>query len=264
MGETTGISWTDHTFNPWWGCTRVSLGCDNCYAETFDARFGDPHWGKGIPRRIFSDKHWREPLLWDQNAERYKVKRLVFCASMADVMDDEAPEGAREKLWDLINNTPHLIWQLLTKRPHRFERYMPAKFTFNNVWLGVSAENQEFYDVRWPILRDFCAARNMLSWISYEPALGQLSVRGFNAKPDWIIFGGESGNNRRPCKAEWASVLLNECKVNGIKFFAKQMSARTPAEGKLLIPEELNVQEFPVERNAAPTANLQSDFRLRS
>ena len=70
MGKETGISWTDHTFNPWWGCTKVSPGCDNCYAEAFDKRVGGSHWGKGQPRRTFTDKHWNEPLAWNRAAEK--------------------------------------------------------------------------------------------------------------------------------------------------------------------------------------------------
>src|SRR5271167_714272 len=118
MGEKTAISWTDHTFNPWWGCTRVSPGCVNCYAETFDKRvFGAEgvHWGPGKPRRTFGDKHWNEPLRWNKKAREAGVYRKVFCASMADIFDVEAPTGERERLWDLIRSTDCLIWQLLTK-----------------------------------------------------------------------------------------------------------------------------------------------------
>ena len=96
MGETTNIGWTQSTHNPWWGCTKVSAGCDHCYAETLDARWGDPHWGKGIPRRVMSDSYWKQPLKWDKAAGAAGVKHKVFCASMADVMYDEAPEGQRE------------------------------------------------------------------------------------------------------------------------------------------------------------------------
>src|ERR1700690_3208874 len=108
MGKDTSISWTDSTFSPWWGCTKVSPGCDNCYAETFDKRWGTPHWGKGVPRRVFSDKHWAEPLKWNRLAGASGKPWRVFCASMADVMDDEAPEGQRERLWELIDQTPNL------------------------------------------------------------------------------------------------------------------------------------------------------------
>src|ERR1700733_10436637 len=177
MGEKTGISWTDSTFNPWIGCTKVSDGCDHCYAETLNHRWGSDNWGKGKPRRVTSDSNWREPIRWNKVAGSEGVKHKVFCASLADVMDDEAPAGVRERLWELIDNTPHLIWQLLTKRPHRYSRYLPQWFKHGNVWLGTSAENQEFYDIRWPILREVAHQYNAISWISYEPALGPLAMR---------------------------------------------------------------------------------------
>lgn len=245
MGEVTGISWTDHTFNPWWGCTKVSAGCDNCYAESFDKRVGGAHWGKGEPRRTFGDKHWNEPLKWDRVAEKEGRKHLVFCASMADVMDDEAPEGQRERLWKLIDATPNLIWQLLTKRPQRYEKYLPEAFEHSNVQLGTTTEDQPNYDLRWWILRDICRVMQLTSWISYEPALGPLTMLTQEELPDWIIFGGESGANRRPCEREWADNLLAECRNHGVKFFMKQMGGRTPTEGKAAIPPELMIQEFP-------------------
>lgn len=256
MGSETGIGWTDKTFNPVWGCTKVSLGCDHCYAESFDKRVGGSHWGKGMPRREFGDKHWNEPLAWNREAQAANKRAKVFCASMADVMDDEWPDGIRERLWDLIDQTPYLTWQLLTKRPHRYQRYLPQKFAHDNVWLGTTAENQEFYDVRWPLLRLVAEDYKCTSWISYEPALGPLSMESRCLRnpelddcaqdyPDWIIFGGESGNGRRPMEKKWAEDLLEECKLSGTQFFMKQFGARTPTEGKKLIPAELLIHQFP-------------------
>jgi protein gp37 len=264
MGKVTGISWTDHTFNPWWGCTKVSPGCDHCYAETFDHRtqgghllnIGTPqeetqgiHWGKGAPRRTFGEKHWNEPLKWDREARQiFKRRARVFCASMADIMDDEAPEGARERLWELIDRTPNLNWQLLTKRPHRYERHLPKNFRHNNVWLGTTAENQSFYDLRWPILREVAAQHdNMPTWISYEPAIGSLTMGvPYEGAPDWMIFGGESGHGRRQCETAWAEALLAECQKFGVRFFCKQMGGLTPEQGKIAIPGHLKIQEFPI------------------
>lgn len=247
MGKETGIAWTDHTFNPWWGCTKVSHGCDHCYAETFDKRVGGSHWGKGLPRRTFGDAHWNEPLRWNREAEAAGIKAKVFCASMADVMDDEAPSGARERLWELIDKTPYLIWQLLTKRPHRYERYLPEEFRFNNVWLGTSTENQHFYNIRWPIVANVAAAYQLIGWISYEPALGPLTIiTAYDDVPDWVICGGESGGGHRPMEQLWAEVLRVECEDKGAAFFMKQMSAQTPAKGAALIPANLLVRQFPV------------------
>lgn len=246
MGKETGISWTDHSYNPWWGCTKVSPGCDHCYAESFDKRIGGAHWGNGVPRREFGDKHWNEPMKWNEDARKAGKRALVFCASMADVMDDEAPAGARERLWKLIDATPNLIWQLLTKRPQRYEQYLPDCFVHDNVWLGTTAENQECYDLRWPILRVVKARTGrQVKWISYEPALGPIDLMRHAAIPDWIIFGGESGHGRRECQEEWADAICAQCLISGTHFFMKQMSAPTAPDGKKLIPARLNIQQIP-------------------
>lgn len=252
MGETTGISWTDHTFNPWWGCTKVSPGCDNCYAEALDKRRGFAHWGAGAPRRVMSDHYWNEPLRWDRAHAKAGTMGKVFCASMADVMDDEIPEGQRERLWGLIDRTPNLIWQLLTKRPHRYEKHLPDSFRGSpRVWLGTTAENQKFYDVRWPQLAHAAGKFDLLTWISYEPALGPLTLRSFPVWPRWVIFGGESGPHRRSCDEQWARDLREEIHIylgpwaSQCALFVKQMSGLTPAAGKALIPADLQIQEFP-------------------
>ena len=168
-------------------------------------------------------------------------------------MDDEAPEGARERLWNLINSTPNLIWQLLTKRPHRYSRYLPSGgFVHKNAWLGTSAENQQFYNVRWPLLRLVCLDLGLVSFISYEPAIGPLSIEPSHLSaihprdfPDWMIAGGESGTHRRPMQTEWFEKVKAECEAHGVKFFCKQMSARTPEEGAKLIPSHLLIRQFP-------------------
>ncbi len=244
MGVETGIGWTNHTFNPWWGCTKVSAGCDHCYAEGFDKRIGGDHWGAGKPRRVFTDKHWNEPLKWNEAAVKAGTRRMVFCASMADIMDDEAPKGALERLWQLIDATPMLIWQLLTKRPQRYAQRLPKAFKWNNVWLGTSTENQETFNLRYPIAMQAAMDRNLIAWISYEPAIGPLTIVG-GYHPDWIVCGGESGGGRREFKAEWAETLLAECRQADIPFFMKQMSAITAPAAKALIPAHLMVQEFP-------------------
>lgn len=143
MGENSKIEWTHHTFNTWWGCVKVSPACDNCYAESLSKRFGD-HWGPKAEYRTFSDKHWNEPLRWNRAAEKAGERHRVFCASMADVFDNRAPEGARERLWALIRQTPHLDWLLLTKRPQNIAEMLPEDWGdgYPNVWLGVTVENQ--------------------------------------------------------------------------------------------------------------------------
>lgn len=251
MGTKTDISWTDSTFNPWWLCTEVSPGCDNCYARVLAKRWGYG-WGKGVPRRVFGDKHWNEPLKWEKAAAASGKPWRVFCGSMCDVMDDEAPTRERHHLWELIDATPHLTWQLLTKRPHRYKRYLPPSFVHGNVWLGTTTENQHFYDLRWPILRaaaDSCWG--LTTFISYEPALGPLSLKTSNTGnvfkvPDWVICGGESGSGRRDMEQVWAEDLKAQCNLYGVAFFMKQMSATTPEKGHALIPAHLLSQQFPI------------------
>jgi protein gp37 len=252
MGKETTISWTDHTFNPWQGCTEVSPGCDNCYARVLDSRWGGPsHWGKGVPRQTRGDDYWKQPVKWNAVAARADRRETVFCASMADVMDDEAPEGQRERLWELIDQTPNLVWQLLTKRPTRYTQYLPTEgFKHGNVWLGTSAENQHFYEIRWPVLRIVARDFDLLSFVSYEPALGPLRIldlwRRDGGSPEWLICGGESGDGRRPMSQEWAEDVASDCEITGTKFWMKQMSARTPNAGAKLIPAHLLIRQKPI------------------
>jgi protein gp37 len=164
---------------------------------------------------------------------------------MADVLDDEAPAGARERLWDLIDRTPFLTWQLLTKRPENYSEMLPDRFKHANVQLGTTAEDQKYFALRWPFLWAVTTRMNLLSWISYEPALGPLTLRSWANRPDWMIFGGESGNGFRPMQESWAVDLLKECRDYKIAFFMKQFAARTPTIGKTLIPAHLLVQDFP-------------------
>ena len=224
MAERTGIAWTDSTFNPWIGCQSVSAGCENCYAETQVIRWGRTKWGPGEERVRTGEAYWKKPLAWNRAAEREGRTKLVFCASLADVFDNQAPEGAREDLWDLIRRTPALTWQLLTKRPQNVAGMLPGDWDegYANAWLGVSAENQQEYDRRWPILAGIPAA---VRFISYEPALGPLTLSGHDEKPDWLIWGGESGRGCRPMDPAWARGVRDECLELGIPVFAKQWGA---------------------------------------
>src|SRR5581483_4117136 len=161
------ISWTHHTFNPWWGCTEISPACDNCYAREWAKRF-DVKWGTGQPRRPASERTWAEPLRWNRAAERAGERRRVFCASMADVFDNEAPDDLRERLWALIRATPHLDWLLLTKRIGNALKMLPADWWFNypNIWIGATVATQEEAD------RDVCKLIQTLArvcFLSIEP-----------------------------------------------------------------------------------------------
>jgi protein gp37 len=205
MGAKSGIQWCDATFNPWWGCTRVSAGCEHCYAETFAARQGFG-WGPQAPRRVFPGKHWNEPLHWNQRAKRLGVPYRVFCASMADVFEDNRQlTEARKRLWGLIEDTEHLTWMLLTKRPENAPGMVPWGEAWpRHVWLGATAENQHRAN---EIVAQVLGVRAAVHFISAEPLLGSINLQGicssgvcFNAllpgrypRLGWVIVGGESG-----------------------------------------------------------------------
>ena len=179
MAETSKIEWTDSTFNPWIGCTNISAGCDHCYAEDLNNYRGWVEWGPHGTRRLTADSTWKHPVKWERDAVKFQAqhgrRQRVFCASLADVFDNRAPAGARERLFALIKATPNLDWQLLTKRPENMKRFLPADWGdgYPNVWLGTTTEDQESFDRRWSILRATPAA---VRFISYEPAIGPVNL----------------------------------------------------------------------------------------
>jgi protein gp37 len=229
--ENTKIEWATHTFNPWIGCTKVSEGCDLCYAETEDGRRGwtEQGWGPGKPRYRTSPDNWRKPRQWNKAAAGAAERPRVFCASLADVFDREAPIEWLIDLLGLIDDCKNLDWLLLTKRPQliirRMQEAMHGNFeplkTFaehmTNVWLGVSAENQARWDQRVPELLAIPAA---VHFVSAEPLLGPINLDTYY--PDWIIAGGESGRTPRLMREDWAVSLRDQCTENGVAFHFKQ------------------------------------------
>jgi len=225
MGKQTDISWSDHTFNPWQGCQRVSSGCKNCYAETRSHRFGGGLWGPNSARRLHSDSYWKEPLAWDRAARRERVRRRVFTASLGDAFEDRADlVEPRLRLWNLIARTPNLDWLILTKRPQNIAGMLPDDWGegWPNVWLGTSIESANYVH-RAEILRSIPA---VVRFISYEPALGpihdELDLTGI----DWLIYGGEAGPVFRQDDIAWAEGIQKACAAAGVAFFYKQMAAR--------------------------------------
>lgn len=231
MGERSKIEWTHHTFNPWWGCMKVSAGCKNCYAESWANRLGLSLWDKGAGRRFFGDAHWREPSRWNREAERSGERRRVFCASMADVFEDRRElDGWRGRLWPLIEATPWLDWLLLTKRPQNIGKLAPWNSNWpTNVWLGTTAENQHWAEKRIPILMDYPAA---VRFISAEPLLGPIDLapwlapllnrRRATTGVNWVIAGGESGPRARPMSPAWTEQLRDQCLEARVPFHFKQ------------------------------------------
>ena len=215
MGKDSKIAWTDHTFNPWWGCTKVSDGCAHCYAKGVASRFAPGHWGPDAPRRFFGDKHWAEPLAWDKAAQRRGVRERVFCGSMCDVFEDRSElDRQRARLWELVDRTPSLDWLLLTKRPSHIA--LPWG-VHSNVWLGTTVENQAAADERIPRLVTVGAR---LHFLSCEPLLGP--VRPDLCHVDWVICGAESGSWARLMDLDWVRSLRDQCQSAGVPFFFKQ------------------------------------------
>lgn len=252
MGERTEIAWCDSTFNAWIGCQKVSAGCDNCYAETLmDERYHKVEWGPHGERKRTSEANWKLPLRWAKAARAAGTRPKVFCSSLADVFDNKADKAWRWELWDLIERTPEMDWLLLTKRPENIEKMLgPWQRGFPpNVWLGTTCEDQAAYDRRWPILAGF---NLRVRFISYEPAIGPLTMLNHKEKPDWLICGGESGKGYRDVPLlTWAGDLIDECAEHFVPFFMKQMPGLKP------IPEEVMLRQFPPPiRAAAVTAGV--------
>lgn len=140
MADKTVIAWTDHTFNPWMGCDKVSRGCAHCYAETLTRnRMGLALWGPGGERRVTTPANWRKPLAWDREARAAGVRRRVFCASLCDVFEDHpTADATRPRLWDLLRACDALDWQVLTKRPERIAAHLPGGWgpdsAFGSTW----------------------------------------------------------------------------------------------------------------------------------
>ena len=248
MAENSGIEWTTHTFNPWWGCVRVSPGCQKCYAETSAHRWGHDIWGVDKPRRFFGDKHWNEPVKWNKEAEGKHDPTFVFSASMSDWLEDRNDlVEPRLRLMKLIEDTPHLTWLLLTKRIEN-AIYMADRWLDGapkNVWFGASTEDQKRYDERIDILRELKIHFDATKvWLSIEPQLGPIDLRGKFV--DWAIIGGESGPGCRPFDIEWARSLRDQCRVLGIPFFLKQLGGHPDKVHQMeQFPEDLRIREFP-------------------
>lgn len=225
MGITTGIEWTNSTFNPWIGCTNISPGCDHCYAEQQNAYRGWSEWGAHGTRKRTSASNWQNPIKWNKAAKAFQRenghRQRVFCASLADVFDNKAPEEFRSDLFELIRSTPELDWQLLTKRPQNIRKMLPSDWDggYHNVWLGTTCEDQIRYDQRWQVLRDIPAA---VRFISYEPAIGGVRLHQTGVQPDWLISGGESGHHARVMNPQWARDIIKDCKNHGVAVFHKQ------------------------------------------
>ena len=242
MGKTTQIAWTDATFSPWRGCTKVSDGCKFCYADAsygakIKGKTGLPIWGPTAAREAAAESYWNEPKKWLRDWKEERRMR-IFCASLADVF--EGPETCqdpaawkvvtegRKRLFGLIEDTPEIDWQLLTKRPERIMEYVPDGWTRqfpDNVWMGTSIEDQRVVGRA----AELCAVPAVVRWLSVEPLIGPLDLSGYPAL-DWIVVGGESGENARPMHPDWARSLRDAARLAEVAFFMKQWGEWAPAE----------------------------------
>ncbi|WP_257744566.1 phage Gp37/Gp68 family protein [Burkholderia glumae] len=256
MSENSKIEWTDHTFNPWVGCTKVSPGCDNCYAEAMmDTRLRRVTWGAGQLRSRTSAANWREPVRWNAQHQQFFAvhgrRQRVFCASLADVFDNAVPAIWRRDLGALIESTPNLDWLLLTKRIGNAAAMLVDMFPGgmpDHVWLGATVVNQNEADRDVPKL---LATPARVRFLSIEPMLGPIDLNqalppfhcdtcdadygalsahasGTPIGIDWVIAGGESGHRARPAHPDWFRSLRDQCAAAGVPFMFKQWGEYLP------------------------------------
>ncbi len=280
MGENSAIGWTDHTFNPWIGCSKVAAGCTNCYAEAFSKRTGRARWGDGGTRVVTSDANWKQPIKWNRAAEKEGRRRRVFCASLADVFEDWGGpilnhrgvqlgndgngqpltmDDIRVRLFGLIDDTPRLDWLLLTKRPENIPKMWPwdelkkpttesRRFVVqkrrNNVWLLTSVATQADVDRNAPLLLE-CRHLSPVLGLSCEPLLETIDLKEYIGELDWIIVGGESGPKRRmigPWAIQW---VANQCRSANKPCYVKQDVAMRPGQQGRISDATWAMKEFP-------------------
>lgn len=222
MALTTGIEWTDATWNPVAGCTKVSRGCDHCYAERIAERFrgvSDHPFQRGFDLTLRPHK-LREPLSW-------RAPRRVFVNSMSDLFHKEIPKAFLDSIFDTMEVAHWHVFQVLTKRSSLLRRYINERYAARcapaHIWLGVSIEDRQSL-VRLTHLKQTCAA---IRFVSFEPLLedlGALDLSGVH----WAIAGGESGAGARPMERDWVRSLRDQCRKQKVAFFFKQWGGRTP------------------------------------
>lgn len=251
MAERTEIPWADGTFNGWIGCTKVSPGCVQCYAEAdFDHRKHRAEWGPGKPRIRTSADNWNKPKQWNRKHAEFYAKhvrrRRVFCASLGDVFDPEVPEEWRTDLWELIRQTPNLDWLLLTKRADRIVEFLPEDWGkgYDNVWLGVTVENKKHGLPRVDILREIPAKVRFLSCEPLLEDLGAPDLTGIH----WVIAGGESGPRARPMAHEWVHGIYWHCYTSRVAFFFKQWGGPGRDKGGCLLGGRVE-KHWPIVKN---------------
>ena len=229
MADKSGIEWTDATWNPVTGCTKITRGCDNCYAARFAERW------RGVPghpyEQGFDLRLWTSRL---DRPERWRKPRMIFVNSMSDLFHKRVPRGFVDDVFDRMETTDRHIYQVLTKRSSRMRDYLrrryPGGAAPEHIWCGVSVEDR-LGRARIRHLQDAPAA---VRFLSIEPLLGpvgDIDLEGIS----WVIVGGESGPNARPMCYEWVCDIRDQCQRADVPFFFKQWGGRTPkADGREL------------------------------
>ena len=289
MADKSGIAWTEASWNPVTGCTKVSQGCKHCYAEREWARLSVNPKASDYFGRIFTDVKTHAHRL-DQPL-RWRRPRLIFVNSMADLFHESVPDAFIDQVFAVMALAPQHTFQVLTKRVERMrEWFAPGydnrehavghamreiaasrggddaglpEWPLANVWLGVSAEDQETAETRIPVLLETPAA---VRWVSLEPLLGPVDLeKGLGPNPTakiaWVVCGGESGPGARVFRVEWAREILRQCRAADVPFFMKQMGAAFN-DGRFTLrlrhragadpgewPEDLRVREYPRQMN---------------
>lgn len=257
MGQNSNIEWTKHTWNPWHGCKKVSDGCKYCYMYRDKDRYGlDPTIVVRSNTSTFN-----KPISWDKNDPGF-----VFTCSWSDFFIEEADKW-RDDAWDIIRRTPNLTYQILTKRPERIMHCLPPDWGYGyaNVWLGVSVENNK--EVR--RIKELIRVPAKIRFVSAEPLLENVDLQLWDhtendryvGRIDWVIVGGESGNNNtkwkaRKCEASWIANIIGQCRLHGVSVFVKQLGTMLALEmgckdvhGKKMDewPEYIKIRQMPRE-----------------
>ena len=298
MSDKTTIQWTDCTFSPWRGCTKISMGCKFCYI------FGTPPLRvagqkSGSQRIRASVATWKQPIRWNDKpmmlTESREQRRMRVFPSLCDWLDDEVDIAWLADFLKLIFDTPNLDWQLLTKRPENFGSRLQAaldnanlrmlgddKFRLwlhfwqagksypHNVWLGTSVENQEMADLRIPQLLKIPAG---IRFLSAEPLLGPIDFSKWLVDTSqydnrqmgisWYIIGGESGPGARPCNVEWIRGIVMQCKAAGVPLFVKQLGSNPCDPTTSLVYPSMVMRLELQHKKGGDMAEWPEDLRVR-
>jgi protein gp37 len=264
MSSNSNIEWTDATWNPVRGCTKISDGCKHCYAETFAERFrgvtGHPYQ-QGFDLRLVPEK-LAEPLRW-------RNPKMIFVNSMSDLFHENVPEDYVVAVAKVMVEARWHTYQVLTKRSDRLRELLNSSLAFaanqKHIWWGVSVENRKY---GLPRIQNLQAADAGIRFLSVEPLLedlGEFNLRGIN----WVIVGGESGHGARPMKKEWVVSVRDECKRKGVPFFFKQWGGvRKKAAGRKLdgktydeFPQRIHHPVVGADECLALASKFEADFK---